>query len=111
MGEVGPVREDKSTPVFCLVNDLKGINREALSLIIHTSHSQVRMRGRERQREERQIVVEYFLLSLLIILLFLRSLRDFLLYGFPDEKSLCLVHPLHCMHFVVLVVLSYKDPR
>ena len=33
MGEVGHVREEKWALVLCLVSHLKGINREALSLI------------------------------------------------------------------------------
>ena len=33
LGEVGPIREEKWARDLCLVSHLKGINREALSLI------------------------------------------------------------------------------
>ena len=45
---------------------------------------------------------------LLVLILSLRKLRGFLLYGFPEEK-LC-VHCLLCL-IVVLVILSVKDPK
>ena len=49
-----------------------------------------------------------FGVSLLVLILSLKKLRGFLLYGFPDEK-LC-VHCLLCL-IVVLVILSVKDPK
>ena len=45
---------------------------------------------------------------LLVLILSLRKLRGFLLYGFPDEKH-C-VHCLLCL-IIVLVILSVKDPN
>ena len=45
---------------------------------------------------------------LLVLILSLRKLRGFLLYGFPEE-NLC-VYFLLCL-IVVLVILSVKDPK
>ena len=45
----------------------------------------------------------WVLLLLLVLILSLRKLRDFLLYGFPEENSLCL---LSLMIIVVHVILS-----
>ena len=82
----------------------KGINREALSVIYtHLTYSLRRLRERERERqskEERKIVVEHFLLFLLIILLFWRSLRGFLLYGFPNE-NICVL----CIFYIIFIFL------
>ena len=44
----------------------------------------------------------------LVLILSLRKLRVFSIYGFPEEKQ-C-VHCLSCLIFV-LVVLSVKDPN
>ena len=46
--------------------------------------------------------------SILVLILCLRKLRGFLLYGFPKEK-----HCVHCFLclIVVLVILSVKDPN
>ena len=53
MGEVNPVREDMWAPVLCLVSDLKGINREALSLIYtHLTLSSSHERERETKGRE-----------------------------------------------------------
>ena len=43
-----------------------------------------------------------------VLILSLRKLRGFLLYGFPKEK-----HCVHCFLclIVVLVILSVKDPN
>ena len=46
--------------------------------------------------------------SILVLILSLRNLWGFLLYGFPKEK--------HCVHYllcliVVIVILSVKDPN
>ena len=45
---------------------------------------------------------------LLVLILSLRKLQGFLLYGFLEEK-LC-VHCILCL-IVVLVILSVKDPK
>ena len=47
-------------------------------------------------------------LTVLVLILSLRKLRGFLLYGFPEEKN-C-VHCLLCL-IVVLVILLVKDPN
>ena len=47
-------------------------------------------------------------LTVLVLILSLRKLRGFLLYGFPDQKHY--VHYLFCL-IVVLVILSVKDPN
>ena len=46
--------------------------------------------------------------STLVLILSLRKLQGFLLYGFPKEKH-C-VHCLLCL-ITVLVILSVKDPN
>ena len=48
------------------------------------------------------------LLLFLVLILSLRKLQGFLLYGIPEEK--------HCVHYLlclitVLVILSIKDPN
>ena len=50
MGKVSPIREDKWAPLLCLVSHLKGINREALSLIYtHLTLSSSHERDRDSQ--------------------------------------------------------------
>ena len=49
-----------------------------------------------------------FQVLLLVLILSLRKLRGFLLYGFPEE-NLC-VYCLLCL-IVMLVILSVKDPK
>ena len=49
-----------------------------------------------------------FRVLLLVLILYLRKLWGFLLYGFPEENSLCL---LSLVFFVVHVILSVKDPK
>ena len=49
-----------------------------------------------------------FRVLILVLILYLRKLRGFLLYGFPEE-NLC-VHCLLCF-IVVHVILSVKDPK
>ena len=49
-----------------------------------------------------------FRVLLLVLILSLRKLRGFLLYGFPEEK-IC-VHCLLCL-IVVLVIILVKDPK
>ena len=44
----------------------------------------------------------------LVLILSLSKLRGFLLYGFPEENSLCL---LSLVFIVVHVILSVKDPK
>ena len=49
----------------------------------------------------------WVLLLPLVLILSLRKLRGFLLYGFPEENSLCL---LSLSFITVHVILSVKDP-
>ena len=67
------------------------------------------MLGQERERlllsEDHLIVFGVFLL---VLILSLRKLWGFLLYGFPEE-NLC-VYCLLCL-IAVLVILSVKDPK
>ena len=45
----------------------------------------------------------------LVLILYLRKLQGFLLYGFPEENSLCLLSLMMCLCLiVVLVILSVK---
>ena len=47
--------------------------------------------------------------TILVLILSLRKLWGFLLYGFPEEKSLCLLSLVMCLcYIVVLVILSVK---
>ena len=47
-----------------------------------------------------------------VLILSLRKLRGFLLYGFPEENSLCLLSLVLCLCFIdVLVILSIEDPK
>ena len=45
---------------------------------------------------------------LLVLILSLRKLQGFLLYGFLEENSLC---PLSLVFIAVHVILSVKDPK
>ena len=48
-------------------------------------------------------------LTVLVLILSLRKLRGFLLYGFSEENSLCLLPLVMCLCFIaVLVILSVK---
>ena len=49
-----------------------------------------------------------FRVLLLVLILSLRKLRGFLLYGFPEENYFCL---LSLVFIVVHVILSVKDPK
>ena len=49
-----------------------------------------------------------FRVLLLVLILSLRKLRGFLLYGFLEENSLRL---LYLLFIVVHVILSVKDPK
>ena len=67
---------------------------------------------------EREIVVVgkssycFGAFTVLVLILSLRKLRGFLLYGFPEENSLCLLSLVMCLCFIdVLVILSVKDPK
>ena len=47
-----------------------------------------------------------------VLILSLRKLWGFLLYGFPKENSLCLLSLLMCLCFIAMhVILSVKDPK
>ena len=63
---------------------------------------------REIQKLWRSSLCFQVLLLLLVLILSLRKLRGFLLYGFPKENSLCL---LSLVFIVVHVILSVKDPK
>ena len=53
-----------------------------------------------------------FLLLPLVLILSLRKLQGFLLYGFPKENSLCLFSLMLCLCFIdVHIILSVKDPK
>ena len=52
--------------------------------------------------------VTIFGVLLLVLILSLRKLRGFLLYGFPEENSLCL---FSLVFIVVHVILSVKHPK
>ena len=62
---------------------------------------------RERDYYYQDIILLFWVL-LLVLILSLRKLRGFLLYGFPEEKRY--VHCLLCL-IIVLVILSVKDPN
>ena len=49
-----------------------------------------------------------FRVLLLVLILSLRKLQGFLIYGFPEENSLCL---LSLVFIAVHVILSLKDPK
>ena len=40
-----------------------------------------------------------------VLILSLRKLRVFLLYGFPEENSLCLLSLVMCLCFIVVLVI------
>ena len=49
--------------------------------------------------------------TVLVLILSLRKLWGFILYGFPEENSLCLLSLVMCLCFIaVLVILSVKRP-
>ena len=47
----------------------------------------------------------YFLVLPLVPILSLRKLRGFVLYGFPEENSLCLLSLVLCLCFIVVLVI------
>ena len=63
------------------------------------------MRERERTAVGDHLFYLWVLLLPLVLILSLRKLRGFLLYGFLEENSLCL---LSLVNFVVHVILSDK---
>ena len=98
------------------LSERKNINREWASLFITHTHSLGRMSERgealSSEREKticwRSSLCFWVLLLPLVLILSLRKLRGFLLYGFPDENSLCL---LSLVFIDVHVILSYKILR
>ena len=95
------------------LSEQKNINRERASLFITYTHSLGRMseRGetlsseRERTTVGDHLFYLWVLLLPLVLILSLRNLRGFLLYGFLKENYLCL---LSLVIFVVYVILSDK---
>ena len=70
--------------------------------------SSEREREREREKLWRASLCFRVLLLPLVLILSLRKLQGFLLYGFPEENSLCL---LSLVFIAVHVILSVKDPK
>ena len=62
---------------------------------------------RERDNYYRRSSLCFWVL-ILVLILCLRKLWGFLLYGFPEENYLCL---LSLLFIVVHVILSVKDPK
>ena len=65
-----------------------------------------------RQKKKTTVVksASYFFWVLhLVVILYLRKLRVFSIYGFPEENSLCLLSLVMCLCLiVVLVILSVE---
>ena len=54
----------------------------------------------------------FFGFTFLVLILYLRKLRGFLLYGIPEENSLCLLSLVLFLCFIgVPVILLVKDPK
>ena len=73
------------------------------------------MRGEALSVRERETVAVwrssycFGAFTVLALILSQRKLRGFLLYGFPEENSLCLLSLVMCLCFIaVLVILSVK---
>ena len=89
--------------------------RVSLSIYYKHTHSLGRMSEREvvlsskreRQKLWRSNLSFWVLLLPLVLILSLRKLQGFLLYGFLEENSLCL---LSLVFIAVHVILSVKDP-
>ena len=64
--------------------------------------------GSERETIDVERTSLCFWILLLVLILSLRKLQGFLLYGFPEENSLCL---LSLMFIVVYFILSVEDPK
>ena len=65
----------------------------------------------DRQEEDyccREITYYFGAFTVLVLILSLRKLRGFSIYGFPEDK-----HCVHCLLCLidVLVILSVKDPK
>ena len=58
------------------------------------------------QCERERLLLSGDHLTVLVLILSLRKLRGFLLYGFPEENSLCLLSLVLCLLFSQL-----KDPK
>ena len=99
------------------------INREAHSLFIFfrsletltLTHWGARVREEKLSQCERERLLlsgDHLLFwgsSILVLILSLRKLWGFLLYGFPEENSLCLLSLVMCLCFIdALVILSMK---
>ena len=63
------------------------------------------MRERDKSYGDHLTVLGF---SILVLILYLRKLHGFLLYGFPEENYLCL---LSLFFIVVHVILSVKYPK
>ena len=99
------------------------ISIESESLSIYHTHTHTHSLGCMSERGEALSVCEretaavgrssyYFLVLPLVLILSLRKLQGFLLYGFPKENSLCLLSLVLCLCFIAMhVILSVKDPK
>ena len=75
------------------------------------SHSLGRMSERGEALSMWEIILLFWVLPFVLILS-LRKLQGLLLYGFPEENSLCLLSLVLCLCFIVVhVILSIKDPK
>ena len=67
------------------------------------------MRERDRSCGDHPYVLGF---SILVLILSLRKVWGFLLYGFPKKNPLCLLSLVLCLCFIVLhVILSLTDPK
>ena len=67
---------------------------------------------RERDYCCQEIILLFSSFTVLVLILSLRKLRGFLLYGFPKENSLCLLSLVMCLCFIAMnVILSVEDPK
>ena len=64
--------------------------------------------GSERETTALGISSLCFWVLLLVLILSLKKLWGFLVYGFPEENDLCL---LSLVFIVVHIILSVKDPK
>ena len=98
------------------LSEQKNINREWASLFITHTHTHWGALVREEklsqvwEREQAVEIIFFFLvlLLLLVLILSLSKLWGFILYGFPEEKYLCL---LYLVFIAVHVILSDKILR
>ena len=101
-----------------LSSEWKNINREWASLFITYMliHWGAWVSGEVSGTRERLLLSRRsslcFRVLPLVLILSLRKLRGFILYGFPEENSLCLLSLVLCLCFIVLhVILLVKDPK